>query len=313
MRKTLLALAATLIAANSFSFADDKVSVYGKANVTFGQVEKGSTDTLQLNSNASRLGVKGGHGIGEGLEAIFQMEFEVFLDDGNSSQSKGKDTLEQRNSFGGFKGAFGTIIAGKHDTPVKLSTAKIDRFNDLVLGDIKNYMEGEDRPTNILMYASPASNGFHALAAIVLAEDSNEDDGTSFSLNYTNDWITTAVSRNDSLDSQDLTRFVAEFTVENTKIALLLQRVDSVNGPASEDSWFVSGERKLSDGWKLKGQYGTTNYSSNYKDTQTTIGVDKKLSELAKIFAYYSRIEHDMGSSSVDDSTFSVGFEIKFK
>ena len=58
--------------------------------------------------------------------------------------------------MGGIKGSFGTVWAGKHDTPTKLAQGKIDLFNDLE-GDIKNTFEGENRVSNIVAYSSPST------------------------------------------------------------------------------------------------------------------------------------------------------------
>ena len=127
-----------------------------------------ATDEWKLNSNASRLGVKGKSEIAEGLTLVYKAEFEIVVDDGDC---KGQ-TFTQRNIMGGIKGSFGTVWAGKHDTPTKLAQSKIDLFNDLE-GDIKNTFEGENRVSNIVAYSSPEINGFSSTVAMIPGEDAD--------------------------------------------------------------------------------------------------------------------------------------------
>ena len=152
MRKNALLAALITLSAASNAAA---VQVYGKANVSLNHTDASNSDTLKLNSNASRIGVKGSYEISEGLKAIYKFEYETFIDDGEGS---GK-TFKQRNIYAGFQGGFGTIIAGKHDTPTKLAQGKIDLFNDLPNADIKNVIQGENRVSNIVMYSTPKTNG----------------------------------------------------------------------------------------------------------------------------------------------------------
>lgn len=324
MKRFCLTLtAAALSTAAASSYAENDFTIYGKANLSLNDVEEQSkspkVDEWQLNSNASRLGVKGSYKINDALKAVYQMEFEVHIDDGESSSSKGKDTFEQRNIYAGFSSDYGTLIAGKHDTPLKLAQGKVDRFNDQLLGDIKHYMEGEDRVKNIVMYSTPSMSGFTASAAMIAGEDSSGSsekdglsDGVSLSLNYKNDWLSAAVARNDDVDSQDTTRVMTDFTLGNTKLGLLWQEAEKVDGSADEDSWLVSATQDLGSGWLIKGQYGKTDYSNSSEDEQIVFGVDKKLNKQSKVFAYYANIERFDGSKSVDDSSFAVGYEIKF-
>lgn len=315
-------IAMPLIAINK-SHAESSVQIYGKANVSLNKVKEQSkspvVDEWQLNSNASRLGVKGDYAIDDDLKAIYRMEYEVHIDDGESSSSKGSDSFEQRNIYAGIEGGFGRVIAGKHDTPLKLSQGKVDRFSDQMLGDIKNYMEGEDRADNIVMYTSPAMSGFSVTAAIIPAENSTGSsggdglsDGTSASLTYNNNWLRATVAQNSDVDKQDTTRLVTEFNMSDTKVGLLWQEAEQVDGSADEDSWLISGAQSLGHGVLLKAQYGKTDYSDNSEDAQWVFGLDKKLNKSTKVFAYYAKIENENNGVSTDDSNAAIGYELKF-
>ena len=118
MKKVLLTAAiASALSVSSYGFAEGPIdgTIYGKVNVSVVNQDTGSSDEWKLNSNASRLGVKGKTEIADGLYAVYKAEFEVCVDDGDC---KGQ-TFTQRNIMGGIRGSFGTIWAGKHDTPTK--------------------------------------------------------------------------------------------------------------------------------------------------------------------------------------------------
>ena len=158
------ALFAALITLSAASNAA-AVQVYGKANISLNNIDINNSDSIDLNSNASRFGVKGSYQINDNLKAIYKFEYETFVDDGEDGNTD--DELKQRNIYAGFQGSFGTILAGKHDTPTKLAQGKVDLFSDQKWGDIKNIIEGENRVSNIIMYSTPKSNGLKATIAYV--------------------------------------------------------------------------------------------------------------------------------------------------
>jgi predicted porin len=119
----------------------------------------------QVNDRNSRLGVKGSEDLGNGLKAIYKMEFAVHVGSG--------DTITNRNQYVGLAGGFGTVLMGRHDTPTKMIQAK-DLFNDGGLTDNKTIAGGlgvmgkgmENRLSNVVAYVSPSFAGVKLLAAL---------------------------------------------------------------------------------------------------------------------------------------------------
>ncbi|PCI41000.1 MAG: hypothetical protein COB51_14380, partial [Moraxellaceae bacterium] len=220
----------------------------------------------------------------------------------------------------------------KHDTPLKLAQGKIDRFSDQKLGDIKKILAGEDRASNIVMYTTPNMNGLSVTAAIVPGENTEGDedglaDGISASLNYKNQFITAALARNDDINSLDTTRLAAEIKSNDVKIGLLLQSAEASEGSDEEDSFVISTAINVPNDFILKAQFSFADVSVTedfieFKGeiTQIAFGVDKKLDKNNTLFAYYSTIESDISADfgtvtsgiSVDDTTFAIGYELKF-
>lgn len=321
MKRKLLPLLIAGVTASGFAAAD--VTVYGKANLSLNSNDmEGVTDTddnYTLNSNASRFGIKGGYSLGKDtdLVAIFKMEYEVGVDDGDVKGSE----LSQRNIYGGIQGNFGTLIAGKHDTPTKLAQGKVDRFNDLKLGDIKNVLEGENRESNTIMYTTPKMNGFSATIAIMPGEETGDDsndgiaDHRSAMVQYKTGDLRLALSNDSDVDGADLTRAVAEYKIGDLKLGALVQQAeDSEDSDIEQDGYVVSAEYKLAANWKLKAQYASSEdedgSTTTAETTQMAIGVDRKLGKKAKAYAYYAQVEDDV--TDLEDSTFAIGLEVKF-
>jgi predicted porin len=193
------ALAAGTVVAQA---ADDDMmpKVYGKLHVSYGALKDESTDAagvkttntdnIQLNSHASRLGVKGSVPISDTLKGTYQLEYEVNPDSDNAKSVSfpdgaggtitlsdgGTAGLKRRNQWVGLKGGFGEVRFGRNDTPTKSYQGKFDEFND-TFGDFANIVLGDKRLDNTITYLSPDFTGFTFSAQIAPGEG-NGCDGT---------------------------------------------------------------------------------------------------------------------------------------
>jgi predicted porin len=168
MKKVLsLAIAAALVAPAA-AMAD--ATLFGKAHfiIQNTDIDDGTAcstcdgDVWSVDSIHSRIGVKGSEDLGDGLTAVYHFEFKVNQDSGSG--------LGDRNQFIGLAGGFGTVLLGRHDTPMKMSQGKFDEFGDLPNGDIGSVMPGEDRVDNVIAYVSPAMSGLTFVGAAVAGE-----------------------------------------------------------------------------------------------------------------------------------------------
>jgi predicted porin len=117
---------------------------------------------------ANRIGVKGSEDLGNGLKAIYQVEFGINLNDTNNNVLSNSDSITYRNTFVGLAGdAWGTALVGRHDTPMKISTGKLDLFAD-TMADYNGTVGFRDlRADNVVAYISPSWSGFQFAGAIV--------------------------------------------------------------------------------------------------------------------------------------------------
>jgi len=120
-------------------------------------------------SRANRLGVKGSEDLGNGLKAIYQIELGINMANQNENLVDNNDGITYRNTFVGLAGDWGTALIGRHDTPLKISTSKLDLFSD-TMADYNGTIGFQDlRADNAIAYVSPSWSGFQLAAAIIPA------------------------------------------------------------------------------------------------------------------------------------------------
>lgn len=311
---------------------------YGRINVSLENVDyegagralqrqaAAESDQWEWNSNASRLGIKGSFDLENDLKAVYQLEYELNVDDGRTGDS----AFSQRNTYAGLQGNFGTFIFGKIDSPLKSIEGKVDQFNDLK-ADLDYIVGGQNRNENIGLYSSPKLGNFVVNAAFVAGEGTDTDqdgepdesvaDTVSVSVVFDNKQYYAALAYEtdqaarrtvDGIVRGDLLRIVGSAKFGNLELGALLQQVkDNARGSdLQDDSILVSAGYRI-DRTKLKAQYGVTEGDVTGEKAQlAALGVDYSLSDKAVVYAYGSVLDFD--EANLSDKTLGVGFAINF-
>ncbi len=120
MKKKLIAVAVAGLLAAPFAQAQTaNVTMYGVLNMDLEFTSSANSKNLgklnRVNSNQSRIGVKGSESLGGGLNAIFQIESQ-FDETGGTSAGSG---LSSRDTFVGLEGGWGKVRLGNMLTPYK--------------------------------------------------------------------------------------------------------------------------------------------------------------------------------------------------
>lgn len=116
MNKLLSLAAASAFAMPLNAYAQStEVALYGQINTSLeaikGRQDDGVNPTVfRVNSNSSRIGIRGTESLGGGLTALFQIESSVAIDAGGS-------TLGGRDTYLGLAGRLGTIRVGNFLAP----------------------------------------------------------------------------------------------------------------------------------------------------------------------------------------------------
>jgi predicted porin len=153
------------------------VTLYGSIDVS-GDVFNPSVfdqgTKLGIASNISSFGIRVRHNLApygwDGMAVVAQLESQVDI----ASAPTERAALGTRDSFLGLESPWGSIKAGKTDTPYKKATAAMDPFSR-TLGDYNSIMgntggdnraEFDWRMNHAIWYESPILNGFQFSALI---------------------------------------------------------------------------------------------------------------------------------------------------
>ncbi len=302
----------------SLAMADFRV--YGKANVALQHADDspspnadGSRDAasgkVELVNNASRIGVKGSETLTDGLEAIFQFEYETQVDDG----SKGGQTFSQRDIYVGVRGKGGTLMVGRINTPLKTAQDKIDLFNDLE-GDINYLFAGEVRANNVVQYKSPVlGDYFSGTVAYIASEEDGVDPGVSATASYRNAGLYLAIAQDSDVQEQgsDVTRLVGRYSLGSVHVGALFEAYE--DAMIDEDGAFVSVLWEATDVWSFKGQVGSSDIKGEGGES-VSLGADYKLTDNTKFYGYYTNEASDLscGGADCDDQYLGVGMSLSF-
>lgn len=271
MQKKIIALAiASAISAPAF--ADNaNVTFYGKV---FMNVESVNNDKSTLSSatrvqtNASRIGLKGNEDLGDGLNAWYQFEMQ-FDADGNAGNGAGNGT---RNSGVGLSSEFGTLMVGVWDTPFKIARNKIELFDNTTVFTGLNLIGRADggatvnfntRQKNVTQYWSPSLGGVKVNVSY------SPDEGTNAGAATTQGSNKSAVSAAATYDVEDLYISAGYET-----------RADATTPKTSDTGLRLVARYNFGDFW-LGGIYEAitvnTSASANYTQTNAELVGEYKL------------------------------------
>lgn len=125
MQKKIIALAIAGLASTA-AFAQTNVTIYGIADAsitgttTLGDDAAATGQTVyKVNSgtlSTSRIGFKGVEDLGNGLKALFVLEYGLAIDSNAPIGTSSTTTASARQQFVGLTGGFGTVVAGHLQT-----------------------------------------------------------------------------------------------------------------------------------------------------------------------------------------------------
>jgi len=194
MQKKLIALAVASLASGA-ALAQTNVTLYGVADAGYvyssgsaghlGPIGIGGTNTFSgIQSgllSGSRLGFRGEEALGNGLKAVFTLEYALNIDQNTGVGFGGSDkTLNARQQFVGLSAdKWGTVAFGRQYAPGYQATANNDPYGG-ALFEPQSFLSAQAgnsitpnspaRWNNAVTYTSPNWNGFSAKAIYSFGE-----------------------------------------------------------------------------------------------------------------------------------------------
>ncbi len=307
MNKKIIAaaVAATLAAPIVASADNSQVTIYGKVHVTVDytdQVSAFGENELNVASRASRIGFKGQEDLGNGIKAIWKAETTYDFASGRAFSNEGDKYINARNTYIGLSGGFGTFVVGRHDTPYKLATGKLDMFVDTI-ADFNSTVEFEDKRTsNTIAYISPKLMGVGFSGAVIAngVDDEGEEDIDGYSLAVTYSMkggpLFASLAYEDIEDlggTIEKIKLGLGIKMAGLKVNLIVSTVDSDSTYAQPNQDPKDGDRaQLQAGYSfggstVKGMFGKTD--NDLGDIETwAVGYDYNMSKRTRLYALYT-------------------------
>jgi len=278
-------------------------TIYGKANLTLNKYNLENLDSTgqaqtnqnnwKMESNASRIGIKGDIDVSSGLKAVYKLEYEAFLN--SDAKGDGGSDFKQRNTYVGLQGdSWGTIVFGRHDTPLKLTRVDIEAFHDMPIADANYILVGENRLNSVILYSSPTFAGFALNVAAAPGEKSGEGvgatdnakkhdkndnglaDSTSVALTYTiKDTLFLSLAHDQNVLNTNVTQATGQYIIGPVKLGAIWVKAkenrkgDTITGAGLKgfDSYSLYTDKvgttnivdlKEQDGWIANAQWSIT-------------------------------------------------------
>ena len=203
MKKSILAIAvaATMAAPAAVMAAP---TVYGNVHISLNQADNdvdGASNNLKVSSNTSAIGVKGSEDLGDGLKAIYKVEFQILAGPGPDTTPDtggiygssidtgiGVGDLTGRDQFMGLKGGWGAIKFGTMSSNYKQMGGKVDPLYRTPL-EGRGFLQTQSsalhggkginrgRQTHTAQYVSPKMAGIQVVANTTFSGSKDETSG----------------------------------------------------------------------------------------------------------------------------------------
>jgi predicted porin len=299
----------------------------------------GSDDT-NLRCTTCSVGFSGSEDLGNGLKAIFKIDFQF---DGVNRNSSG--SITDRDQWVGLGGGFGKIRIGTISTPYKSTGAMIDPLYRTALQGRAYHLQsdfhngageellalpgtGGGRADNTFRYDSPDFNGFKAAAHYTL--DSDETDGEDdnpygIGGTYSNggilafaNWQTNDGSATTPNGDINGWKVGGKFSMNAFAVMGQYEDIEADFGASEEaTNWHIAGTYTMGNNlvYAAYGNYTEEAGGVEFEDTDTwTIALMHSLSKRTKAYAGYNNQDDSnaVGGTQVDEDTFALGIKHKF-
>lgn len=342
MNRKLLALAVGAALALPLS-AQAAPTLYGKIDLSLehldGDVAGGDVSDTTMESNKSRLGVRGEEKLSDDLGLVYQIEYGVSMD-GDSANNV---DLDRRDRFLGFKhGTLGTLRFGRMNTPLKEAEGQVDAFNNTRF-DMANVFAGQEREDNSIAYTSPKIADALTVRFTQITEDgeASGSDGAAQSMSLVFDkdnvYMALAFDNNVSGDADkgvlnipgdtsfygpavemDTLRAVGSVKLGDLRLGGLLQQSDAEDGSDAEQTGLLLSAAYTVQKWTFKAEFATSEGEAGPADLgeiqQLAIGADYQWTQTFKAYGFLGMFEFDAPAPGADtDLTLAgVGMALNF-
>ncbi len=345
MQKKIIALAVAALASTA-AFAQTNVTIYGIADASVSATTNLGATTGQtgfkVNSgtlSTSRIGFKGVEDLGNGLKALFTLEYGLAIDDNTGI---GTGTNIARQQFVGLTGGFGTVIAGRLQTTgldftvagsalgvsAPLGATNVATGTGLING--QQLITGlYGRQNNAVAYVSPSFGGVvvaynHSrVTEDALASNKTDAHGDLVSVSYDNGPISagaiyTKVTNPTTVPSDNLKEWGlrAGYDFKVVKLQATYQQAksdDAVTYVGKDKKWVVSATVPIGAKLAVIGEYASLSADSTAANDDVKVGTLATTYAMSKrTTAYAGFVAKRSQVLNADTNTYAVGLRHMF-
>jgi predicted porin len=327
-------------------------TVYGNVHLSLNAADNDVPDAdnnLRVSSNTSAIGIKGSEDLGDGLKAIYKVEFEVAI--GDKPRTK-PDTagllnsepggLSGRDQFFGLKGGFGAIKFGTMSSNYKQMGGKVDPLYRTPL-EGRGFLDTQSplhsgkginsgRQTHTAQYVSPKMAGIQLVANTTFSGSNDETSGIG--LRWSNkaflvygDYITgqddigNAVQDcvSPTCETGSAVKLGGKFSAKAFSVALQYEALDAGGNNIDENYIFLAGTFNINANNMIALTYGMRDIDEPAgvasADTDGyAIAYDHKLSKMTNVYVGYGAKSNDLSyaNGGGDESMMTAGMRVKF-
>jgi len=348
MKKSIVSLAILAgMAVSTAALAEP--TVYGNVHLSLNAADNdvaGADNNLKVSSNTSAIGVKGSEDLGDGLKAIYKVEFQIGIGAGpdttpdtgyvgGASSAGGVGTLGGRDQFVGLKGGFGTIKFGSMSSNYKQMGGKVDPLYRTPFegrGFLKTQSNAHGgkainrgRSTHTAQYTSPKMGGISVVANTTFSGSNDETSGIG--VRWSNkafmvyaDFITgqpttvdaTVSCVSPACSTESAMKLGGKFTAKAFSVGLQYEAAEDYTGA---DYIFAAGTFNIdkNNSISLTAGQQTVKVVSPAPSADTTgvaVAYNHKMSKMTNVYVGYGAKSSDVALS--DESMLSFGIRKKF-
>jgi predicted porin len=287
-RKILPAMVGAILAGGALPVQAD-VTLFGHIDTSIDATDQdGGSDDVNLNCTTCSVGFKGSEDLGNGLKAIFKLDFQYDTTERNTGSARASSvtnpavvttggdpvsivtdvsdtsSITDRDQWLGLAGNFGQVRIGTISTHYKSHGAMLDPlYRTALQGRDRGLQsnlhrgageEGQGRATNTLRYDSPSWNGLKAGFHYTLDSDDEVEDDNPYGvgLSYENGGILVFADyiTNDTGSDDAAWKVGGKYTLNNLALMAQYEKDDGLISSKAADT---SGDG--ADLWQLGASY----------------------------------------------------------
>jgi predicted porin len=322
MTKKLIPAMVGVALAGGMTAAAADVTVFGHLDTSLDHIDLddgagSSEDDVNLHCTTCSIGFKGSEDLGNGLKAIFKLDFQFNMTERNRDRQGAsgsqddtahafagsdapyrevtEDAITDRDQWLGLAGNFGQVRIGTISTGYKSHGAMLDPLYRTSLQGRQHFLQSEfhsgageeaqGRATNTIRYDSPSFNGFKAVAHYTI--DNNKID-----------------------DGEDDNPFGIGASYENGGILAFADYITNdgdATATSDTNAWKIGGKFSMNQ-FAVMAQYEDFEYDSGAGEEGTNwhIGGSYSMGNNLLYAAYGQRDDEDNGGDTSDIDSWTI-------